>query len=496
MQPHQHILIMVDDRELASGEVRGVVGARRYGDIVFQRRTLIERFRASLPAWAAARLVHVRATEQLAAVRSTLEASGDDAAVCLVAGRAGFADTGQLSQVIERLPYAHDSFSDRLYQPLLVFLRNAHWLVAHWPQLEAAPVHTWPSPWQQCQRLQTLRPLDLGRLQQFLTLTNGSTASRHFNQVEADDYFYTKSSNDVQKIRAEYAFHDLAPEAMRSWLVQPFDYREQDGRASYKMMRYYLADAALQWVHDAFEADTFEPFLARLLFFIARRPRRACTVAIAQAQARALFVDKVEQRAQAFLAHAEGRRIDALAIAATPAMGLAAQVQRYLRLYAQHEGDFSADHQVVGHGDPCFSNILYDQQRQLLKLIDPKGALDESALWTHPLYDLCKISHSVLGDYDFINNGLYQVGFHDDNRLRLQLALGRQAALKPMFVHQLAHAGFQLRTVRLGEASLFLSMLPLHLDHPNKVMAFLLKAHAILDEVEFGMADLQAKGQP
>ncbi|HEX7988079.1 MAG TPA: hypothetical protein VF616_31525 [Duganella sp.] len=487
-QHHQHLLIVVDDRELAAGEVRGVVGPRRFGDILFQRRTLIERFRASLPDWAPARLVHLRSNEQLPALRATLEASGDDSALCVIAGRAGFADPEQLRQLIERLPYANDDFSDRLYQPLLVFLRNAHGLVEQWPAFEAAPLHTWQAPWRDCQRLQSVRPLDLAQLQQFLMLTSGSTAARHFNQIDVDEYYYTKSSSDRRKMRAEYAFYDLAPEAMRPWLIQPFDFREHDGRASYKMMRYYLADAALQWVHGAFEADTFQSFIERLLFFVAQRPRRACARADTLAGARALFVDKVEARAADFLARDEGRRIDALVAAATPALALGAQLQRYLRLYARHEAGFGFDHQVVGHGDPCFSNILYDQQRHLLKLIDPKGALDEAELWTHPLYDLCKISHSVLGDYDFINNGLYRVGFNDDNSLRLDLTLERQAALKPRFTQQLARLGHDLRSVRLGEASLFLSMLPLHIDYPNKVMAFLLKANAILDEVEFGKA--------
>ncbi len=486
--PHDHLLIVIDDRELAAGEVRGVVGPRRYGEILFQRRTLFERCRASLPPWAQQRLLHLRSNEQLAALRATLETSGDDAALCVIAGRAGFPDTGQLCQLIERLPYAEDSFSDRLYQPLLVFLRNAHWLVERWPAFETAPLHSWEAPWQDWQRLQSVQPLDLAQLQQFLMLTSGATATRHFNQVEVDPYYYTKSSTDHHKMRAEYSFYALAPEAMRPWLIQPFDYREQDGRASYKMLRYYLADAALQWVHGAFEAGTFQSFIERLLFFVAQRPRRASPREQVLAAARTLFVDKVRQRADAFLQQAEGRRIDALMTASAPSLALGVQLERYLRLYARHEPGFAFDHQVVGHGDPCFSNVLYDQQRHLLKLIDPKGAVAENELWTHPLYDLCKISHSVLGDYDFINNGLYRVSFDDDNTLQLQLSLERQTALKPLFTQQLARLGHDLRSVRLGEASLFLSMLPLHIDYPNKVMAFLLKANAILDEVEFGQA--------
>ena len=111
-------------------------------------------------------------------------------------------------------------------------------------------------------------------------------------------------------------------------------------------------------------------------------------------------------------------------------------------------------------------------------------AVTEDELWTHPLYDLCKISHSALGDYDFINNGLYEVGFTDHNDLVLRFRHANHAALKPLFREAVAKAGYNEPIMRLGEASLFLSMLPLHIDYPNKVVAFLLKANQILDEVE------------
>jgi hypothetical protein len=481
---HDNILLILDDREIAAGDVRGVVGARRFGDIMFQRRRLVDHFRAGLPAWAASRLIHLRGADDLPALRAALEASGEECGVCVIAGRAGFAEAERLLQLVERLPYAEEDFTDRLYQPLLVFLRNAHRLVEQWQEFSAAPLHRWELAWHGCQRIASVQPLDLARMRDFLSFISGATAARHFNQVELDAYYYTKSSADVAKMRAEYAFYGLVPEAMRPWLVQPFDYQERDGRASYRTLRYYLADAALQWVHGAFEADAFDSFVERLLFFMAERPRRACGKAESAAVARALFVTKLEQRAEQFLATDAGRRIDALAASASPHLALAAQVERFRRLYQRHEKSFAFDHMAIGHGDPCFSNVLYDQQRYLLRLIDPRGAVSEQALWTHPLYDICKLSHSALGDYDFINNNLYRIGFDDGNALQLHLEHSNHASLKPVFQRQLKAAGHDERIVRLGEASLFLSMLPLHLDVPNKVMAFLLKADAILDLVE------------
>jgi hypothetical protein len=194
----------------------------------------------------------------------------------------------------------------------------------------------------------------------------------------------------------------------------------------------------------------------------------------------------VQTRVTQFLDTEAGQRINQLASAVTPALDVSRQLERYLALYKVYEKGFSFDYLVVGHGDPCFSNVLYDQQRYLLQLIDPRGATSEPELWTHPLYDLCKISHSALGDYDFINNGLYSVGFSDCNDLLLRVNQSNHAPLKQLFRQRIKDMRYDVRIIRLGEASLFLSMLPLHFDYPNKDIAFLLKAQEILDEVEGG----------
>lgn len=482
--PSQNILLVLDDREHTGDDVRGLVGHRRYGSIILKRQALSDWFKAALPAWCSARLFHLRSADDLPTLRAALEQGGDDSMVCVIAGRAGFSDPERLRQLCERLPYAEEDFTDRLYKPLLVFMRNPHRLVEQWAAFCAAPLHQWGQAWQTSQRLQSLQPLDLANSRDFLSFMHGATPTRHFNTLSADAHYFTKSSADRDKMRAEYTFYQLVPESMRSWLVQPFDFREDRHGASYRMLRYYLADAALQWVHGAFDVESFEAFIERLLFVLTERPRRPCTKAESGAAARALFVDKLAARCAQFLGSPEGQRINLLAASASPELELARQLARFQRLYQQHARGFESDHMAVGHGDPCFSNILYDQQRYLLKLIDPKGATTEADLWTHPLYDICKVAHSVLGDYDFINSGLYRVGFTNSNDLVLHLDHANQPALKQLFLRQLRALGIDPKVVRLGEASLFLSMLPLHTDHPNKVMAFMLRARQILDEVE------------
>ncbi|HVE54608.1 MAG TPA: hypothetical protein VNB23_14605, partial [Ramlibacter sp.] len=287
--PHDNLLLVLDDRERAEDQVRAIVGARRYGEIVFRRRNLADHFREGLPDWARARLVHLRTPEDVAKLRGTLERSSDETAVLLCAGRAGFPDADRLRQLVERVPYADHDFTDRHYKPLVVYLRNAHRLIDWWPRFEAHPVHQWDGPWAGSLRLESVVPMDLGQVREFLSFISGATATRHFNEVAMDAYFFSKSSTDKEKMRAEYAFYGLVPERMRPWLVQPFDYRDDGDRASYRMMRYYLADAALQWVHGAFDADSFAAFVDRLLFFVEQRPARPAGRGEAATLARELF---------------------------------------------------------------------------------------------------------------------------------------------------------------------------------------------------------------
>lgn len=482
----RNILLVYDDRELVGAELQAIVGNRRFGDIIFRRQSLFEHFRSCIPQWARENLVRLRSKSDQEDLLARISISPEDTAICIVAARAGFPQPERLFQLIERLPYAEEDFTDRLYKPLMVFLSNVHALAELWPEFEASPLHEGSPAWQQAQRLESIRPLDLSRIQDFLTFTSGSTATRHFNEVHIDAYYYTKRSRDKRKMRSEYAFHHLVPEAMRPWLIQPFDYKDEGDTASYRMLRYYLADAALQWVHGAFSIESFPPFVSKLLFFLQERPRKQASLVDCSGYAHSLFVKKVEERAAAFLALPEGARINNLVLAANTELGMEQQLARYLRLYSKMEKSFALNYLAIGHGDPCFSNLLYDPQRYLLMLIDPKGAVSEDELWTHPFYDFAKVSHSVLGDYDFINNGLYTIGFTASNHLTLDIHYSHPPQLKQIFTNQLSAMEYDMRTVRLAEASLFLSMLPLHIDHPNKIVAFLLRAKSILDEIENG----------
>ena len=138
---------------------------------------------------------------------------------------------------------------------------------------------------------------------------------------------------------------------------------------------------------------------------------------------------------------------------------------------------------MIGHGDPCFANTLYNKSTRTLKFIDPRGALTEEELWTDPYYDIAKLSHSVCGRYDFFNNALFDIHMSEDFKPELEIDFDNTAYVE-IFKRKLKDNGFDHLSVRIYEASLFLSMLPLHMDNPLKVLGFILNVKNLLEEIE------------
>ena len=127
--------------------------------------------------------------------------------------------------------------------------------------------------------------------------------------------------------------------------------------------------------------------------------------------------------------------------------------------------------------------MLYSKETNLLRLIDPKGALEEEDLWTDPYYDIAKLSHSICGNYDFFNTGSYDIILNKDMQYSLNIHTDNRPYVA-IFKEYLEANNMSYELVRLYESSLFLSMLPLHIDNPHKVFGFILNAISILEEIK------------
>lgn len=324
--------------------------------------------------------------------------------------------------------------------------------------------------------------VDIGSIGNFIQCITGNFDSRYFNTLKGNEYTLVKSSTDKKKIKAEYTFYQLLPDDMKFWFVMPFDYREDEETARYTMERLHMTDLAIKWVHGSMEEAEFEELIDRYFFFFKCRHVRECSSVVYENIAKALYRDKVINRIEELKQFPEYEKIKAFL--GIMEMDMDSLLEKYFHLKDVIEGKNSYPQQVViGHGDPCFANALYNKSTQTLKFIDPKGALSEDELWTNPYYDVAKLSHSVCGRYDFFNNDLFEIKIDSTFSCTLEIPFDN-SVYKDIFKRKAAENGFDYLSVRLYEVSLFLSMLPLHIDNPHKVFGFILNAINILEEIE------------
>jgi len=478
--------VLFDDTLNASDALRDLMGVHKFGALVFQRRSRAQAMSA-VATQAGARFIHAQSSDDLAALLEQLRTETDDSAYLLAPAHlaAGTSDD-KLVTFLRQVAFAPSN----LHIPLNDRSDSGGWALMRASMMRqylAMAVKGLGREFFEAQgdMLSPIRgrlPLvDISDERALLDFLSGQLDARYFNALERDDYIVTKSSADRAKLKREFDFYHLSPPEMQMFLVQPFDFKDDGEKASYRMERLSVPDMSLQWVHGAFQEAEFERFLDHILFFITTRPERPTPAADVRRVQDELYITKVEQRLAALKQAPEYAKLAPLLERACG--GVDALQARYLAMYEKMRRRLPDHHLTFGHGDPCFSNILYSKTNQYLKLIDPRGATTADDLFTDPYYDVAKLSHSVLGGYDFINQGKFDIQV--DEGLRPTLILENPPAdwARTLFLKKLDAAGFDADMVRLCEASLFISMLPLHMDRPRKVLGFAIRGASILDEL-------------
>ncbi|WP_019520662.1 hypothetical protein [Faucicola boevrei] len=133
---------------------------------------------------------------------------------------------------------------------------------------------------------------------------------------------------------------------------------------------------------------------------------------------------------------------------------------------------------TIMHGDLCFSNMLFDARGQRIKVIDPRGIDEDDNLTIlgNQTYDLAKLTHSVIGMYDFIIAGRYRLIENGDN-LKIEFDIDdRLTLIQQNYLNTVFFQNITVKEVMPAVVLLFLSMLPLHDDRPDRQRAMLTNA--------------------
>ncbi len=132
------------------------------------------------------------------------------------------------------------------------------------------------------------------------------------------------------------------------------------------------------------------------------------------------------------------------------------------------------------HGDLCFSNILCEPARCLIKFIDPRGSFGKSGVLGDFRYDVAKLHHSAIGLYDYIVNDLVDISGTDGNYTIHFPTSQETAKIQKTFQREYL-CKFNRCEIEMISAWLFLSMLPLHSDSVKRQKALALRGLQLLN---------------
>lgn len=480
------VLVVFDDTGIKSEVIADVIGDRGFADVVVKRKRLEQYYRENLEQLypqAEWKLVH--SVFEFGGLGQWLDGMTDaDTRVLHCFSSFLISQKEQVLLAYEKLRYVDEPYRALSGEKTAAVMfpdtdSYRHYLDAVCGGLSSAEAARQVKP-----SFAVYGMADISIVENFIQCVAGNFDSRYFNSLQGDEYTLVKSSVNKKKIKSEYQYYHLLPEDMKYWHVMPFDYQEDAHTASYRMERMHMTDLAVRWVHGSVDEAEFGQLMDKYFYFFKSRHCREVSAEKYKSIARALYVDKVLDRIAQFKQLPEYAKIGALMEAACEEKSVDALVGKYFCLKERVEAR-SPDRliSVIGHGDPCFANVLYSKSTKTLKFIDPKGALTEEELWTDPYYDIAKLSHSVCGLYDFFNNALFEIRIREDFLCELEIGFDHTEYIR-IFRDRLEENGYDYLKVRLYEASLFLSMLPLHMDYPHKVFGFILNVGRILKEIE------------
>lgn len=469
------LLVIYDDSIQPNKDIKTITGEKSYGDTIYKRVTLRNRMREEiLKSAMVVDVLDYKYKEQKEKFFTLLSCYQEELSVIHLYSCFALRNTKAFSVLITKAEFCNENYGVSCGEKAaMAIFPSINEYKANFDALHAGSIELEP--------IVSDAFMDLAVQNNFISFITGGFEARFFNALEGDEYTVTKRSNKIQKIKSEYNFYYLLPEHMKMWFVMPFKYNETADSASYTMERYHMTDIAIRFVHGAVSMEELDTILSKLFRFFITREKKQVDTQKADMIRDELYVHKLKLRMEELKQTEHYGQFNKLIASGTKYAGIDDIVARYLALYEKLKD--TEDYLAVGHGDLCFSNILYNNEAQVLRLIDPKGAMQEEEIYTNPYYDLAKLSHSICGSYDFFNSGLYQIILEENMQFKLEIDTDNRACIS-LFKKYLLENKFAYKTVRLYEAGLFLSMLPYHMDRPGKVFAFLLNAIHILDEVE------------
>ncbi|MFQ6372856.1 phosphotransferase [Shewanella sp. YIC-542] len=319
---------------------------------------------------------------------------------------------------------------------------------------------------------------DFGHNHTYYQSKSRMTTQRAFNEMLITGQVVRKLSHKKQKLAAEANWYRTLPGLMRGYIPQLLATHETPTHFGYSVEYLHLTALNELYVFSQLPAFAWRKILKACSQFI----QDAAQYRVKDAQTlTGLFIDKTQARLRDFSQQGYFPLNQPITFNGQLQPSLQALAQASQQALPADDGQ-----QTLLHGDFCFSNILYDFRTCNIKVIDPRG-LDnqgDQTIYGNRLYDIAKLAHSVLGLYDVIIAGYFKASYQHQH-LEFTLAISaRRERIMADFI-QLISAEFGVSEAELYamQIQLFLSMLPLHSDRPDRQLGFIGNAYRLYGQL-------------
>ena len=327
---------------------------------------------------------------------------------------------------------------------------------------------------------------DVGHSDNYSKATT-SVAARSFNSIEIDEQrgILKKRSENKEKLVNEIRWYLRIPNKLQYLLPRVYDY-SLDLTDPYVSMEYY-------GYHTLHESLVFgdlplvkwQAIFQKLLFAINDMGKFTVTGERIQFEAalRDIYLQKTFDRLDMMRNEPDFHSFfeNTITINGKEYRSLNEYIKMLPQLIEKLVVDTFIGQFNIIHGDLCFANILIEDTYDFIRVIDPRGKFGTFDIYGDARYELAKLMHTLEGKYDFIIEDMFDIDVIGNT---IEYHVHKQIDnITNVFLDVFRESIDNIQAVRLIEATLFLSMIPLHSDYKQRQFAMLATGVMLLEQV-------------
>tara|TARA_B100000287_G_scaffold429623_1_gene483313 strand:+ start:725 stop:2332 length:1608 start_codon:yes stop_codon:yes gene_type:complete len=325
---------------------------------------------------------------------------------------------------------------------------------------------------------ETIEWMDFGHIDQYYSSKKKLIQSREFNDLEYDDFFgtITKKSLNEEKFKNEILWYNKIPNELK--IISPRVLEYSIDSPMFLKSEFYSYPALSEiWLFSNLNDNILKSIINKLLKII--NLFKNIKKKVDYSNYKKIYIDKTLERVN----NIKSQKI--LSLLSQDSIMI--NNQKYDNWHViksvilkKVELLYNEDDNCFIHGDLCLSNILYDLNSGVFKLIDPRGSWGSSENGDVK-YDVAKLRHSISGEYDYIIGDLFNINYVNNNEINYSIFSKGRKNIKQYFDKQIDKE-FSIDSIILIQGLLFLSMIPLHKDSEERQLLMFCKAIESLNQ--------------